>query len=196
MTQGKEVKVLVPLAPGFEEIEAIVPVDIFRRAGWQVVTAGLEPGPVEACRQTRHLPDASLPDMLEDSYDLIYLPGGLPGADHLAGCGPLIEKVRQQDEDGRWLAAICAAPRVLARAGLLEGKRFTVHPTSHREVEPYRPTGKRIEVDGRLITAIGAGASCEMALQALASISGSPALVESVNQGLICPENTLPASSN
>lgn len=187
MTAPAEISVLVPLAPGFEEIEAIIPVDIFRRAGWRVVTAGLEPGPVTASRQTRHLPDALLDDVLDDAYDLIYLPGGLPGADHLAACEPLVRKIRRQAEEGRWIGAICAAPRVLARAGVLNGKTFTVHPTSHAEVAPHLPTGNRVEVDGRLITAIAAGASFEFALQALASISASPETVNAVNRGLLCP---------
>jgi 4-methyl-5(b-hydroxyethyl)-thiazole monophosphate biosynthesis len=193
MSHSTDIKVLVPLASGFEEIEAIVPVDIFRRAGWQVITAGLEPGPVNASRQTCHLPDALLADVIEAEYDLIYLPGGLPGADHLASCGPLVEKVRQQYQAGRWLAAICAAPRVLAKAEVLNGRRFTAHPTSRADLEPHHSTGSRLEVDGRLITAIGAGASYEIALQAVASISGSLKLVQDLNGGLCCPETLLPA---
>ncbi len=195
MSAPSEVSVLVPLAEGFEEIEAIVPVDIFRRAGWRVVTAGLEPGPVVACRQTRHLPDALLADVIGESYDLIFLPGGLPGADHLADCSTLINKVWEHEAEGRWLAALCAAPRVLARAGILKGKKFTVHPTSHAEVEPHLPTGSRLEVDDHLITAIGAGASFELALQVLASISGSEELGAAVNRGLLFSDRRLDRGS-
>jgi len=181
------IRVLVPLAPGFEEMEAIIPVDIFRRAGWEVVTAGLDAVEITASRGTRHLCDTVLAEALPLTFDLIYLPGGLPGADHLAGTAPLLDALRAQAAADRWIAAICAAPKVLARAGLLDGKRFTLHPGSRDAVRPLQPLDERVVVDGRILTGMAAGVSFELAFEVLARLSGSAETGEAVNQGLFCP---------
>jgi protein deglycase len=188
------VRILVPLAEGFEEIEAIVPVDLFRRAGFEVTTAALAGNPVRASRGTVHVADAFLGEVLERDFTLIYLPGGLPGADHLAAHGPLLRRLQAQAQAGGWIAAICAAPKVLAAAGLLEGRRFTIHPGSAQGVRPLVPQPARVVVDGKLVTGIGAGASFELALRLVERLAG-PARVDEINRGLLCPAALLPPES-
>ena len=107
-------RVLVPLAPGCEELEAVTVIDLLRRAGIEVVTAGLDDLPVRASRGTVLVPDVSLDEALRKKYDMIVLPGGLPGADHLNN-DPRIHRVLKRMADGKgYIGAICAAPRVLA----------------------------------------------------------------------------------
>ncbi|MEM9443727.1 MAG: DJ-1 family glyoxalase III [Verrucomicrobiota bacterium] len=176
-------KALIPLAKGFEEIEAIVVIDVLRRAGIDVIVASLEHGTVTASRKTKHLAGSLLQDVLDQDFDLIVLPGGRPGADHLRDHLPLINKLKAQDLEGRWLAAICAAPLALHRAGILDGKVFTSHPTTVNEL-PRTRTEEQISVDGKLITAQGAGVSFEFAFEIVKQLCGSEKVNE-VNQGLL-----------
>ncbi len=180
----KNPDVLVPLAKGFEEIEGIGTVDVLRRAGMKVVTAGLPTVPVEASRGTTHVPDVILDHVLEREFDLIVLPGGRPGADNLAAHAGLIRMLERQAAEGRWIAAICAAPLVLDRAGLLVERRFTIHPGSAAELRTAQPVGGRVVVDGRLITGIAAGATLEFALEIVRLMLGTDA-AEKVNCGLL-----------
>ncbi|NCC27792.1 MAG: DJ-1/PfpI family protein, partial [Gammaproteobacteria bacterium] len=120
--------VLVPLAQGCEELEAVTIIDLLRRAALDVVTVGLDNRPVNASRGTLLIADTRLEDVVERTFDMIVLPGGLPGADHLAEDPRIIALLRSQYAAGRFTAAICAAPKVLARAGLLDGRSATVYP--------------------------------------------------------------------
>ena len=177
-------RILVPLAAGFEEIEAIVPVDVWRRAGFAVTTAALADNPVTASRQTKHVADALLPEVLDLPYDLIFLPGGRPGADNLAACQPLLRRlVRQRDENLR-LAAICAAPLALNAAGLLAGKKFTCHPTAAADLADVKPVAERVVLDSQLLTAVAAGAAFDLALAVVAWFAGDEA-VAAVDKGLL-----------
>src|SRR2546426_1155511 len=115
-------KVLVPLAPGFEEIEAITVIDILRRAGVEVVVAGTQPGPIEASRKTNHLPDCTLDDVRADDFDMIVLPGGQPGTNNLRRDARIQRIVQSLQAKQRRLAAICAAPTVLSALGVLDGR--------------------------------------------------------------------------
>jgi 4-methyl-5(b-hydroxyethyl)-thiazole monophosphate biosynthesis len=99
-----------------------------RRAGIEVITAGLDAQPVTASRGVRLIPDTTLDAVLEDSFDLIVLPGGLPGADHLDNDPRIQALLIQQVQSDKMVAAICAAPKALASAGLLENKRATAYP--------------------------------------------------------------------
>ena len=120
--------VLIPLAQGCEELEAVTVIDLLRRAGIEVITAGLDDHPVVAARGTRLLPDATLDTAMQRDYDMIVLPGGLPGSDNLdkdMRIRALLQRMAQQD---KYTAAICAAPKVLASAGVLAGKRVTAFP--------------------------------------------------------------------
>jgi 4-methyl-5(b-hydroxyethyl)-thiazole monophosphate biosynthesis len=167
-------RVLVPLAPGCEELEAVTIIDLLRRAGIEVVTAGLESGPVRASRGVTLLPDTDLDSVLADDFDMIVLPGGLPGAEHLDEDPRIRALVRRLAEAGRYTAAICAAPRVLANAGLLDGKSATAYP-GHLEklARPeVRLSPEPVVSDGRVITSRGPGTAMDFALTLIEALAG------------------------
>ncbi len=167
-------RVLVPLAQGCEELEAVTIIDLLRRAAIEVVTAGLDERPVEASRGTRLLPDTTLDAVASDTFDMIVLPGGLPGADHLGADPRVISLLRAQQAAGRYAAAICAAPKVLAAAGLLEGRQATAYPGAV-EAAAYPGVTFRdvpVVVDGPLITSRGPGTAMDFALQLIESLVG------------------------
>ena len=120
--------VLVPLAQGCEELEAVTIIDLLRRAGVTVVVAGLEEGPITASRGVVLLPDTTLEAVLDQDFDLVVLPGGLGGAERLEADQRIAALLRRMTEQGRYVAAICAAPRVLAKAGLLKNRAVTAYP--------------------------------------------------------------------
>ncbi|MFH1066525.1 MAG: DJ-1 family glyoxalase III [bacterium] len=177
-------KIMVPLAEGFEEIEAIVPIDVWRRAGFQVLSAGLKSGPVRASRQTIHVPDVLLDSILDHEFDLIFLPGGRPGTDHLIAHQKLGERLQQQAASGKWIAAICAAPLVLDRLGLLKDKKFSCHPQVKAECS-HLPSEGRVIVDQKIVTASGPGAAMELALTVVQLLASSEKR-NIICQGLVC----------
>lgn len=158
-------RVLVPLAAGFEELEAVTIIDLLRRAEIEVVTAGLTSGPVRASRGTVVVPDTELDQVMGEEFDLVVLPGGLPGADHLAADSRVLEILRRHAEKERYTAAICAAPKVLAAAGLLDGKRATAYPGVFGDGYPgVETTSAPVVVDGRVVTSRGPGTAMDFAL--------------------------------
>jgi 4-methyl-5(b-hydroxyethyl)-thiazole monophosphate biosynthesis len=157
--------VLVPLAEGCEEMEAITITDILTRAGAKVITAGLTEGPVKASRGANLLPDTTLSRVLNESFDLIVLPGGLPGAHNLAENQQLIQMIIQRHEEQRLISAVCAAPRVLAIAGILNGTTITSYPGSLADLnETWINTGNAIEIDGHIVTGRGPGVVLDFSL--------------------------------
>ena len=179
-------RVLVPLAPGFEEIEAITVIDILRRAGVAVTVAGTQAGPIEASRQTRHLPDCALDEVCAEDFDMLVLPGGLPGTTNLRQ-DPRIQKIITvlQKRQG-WLAAICAAPTVLGAAGVLAGRNVTGHPSVHAELatQAGQVSVAPVVVDGSIITSQSAGTAMEFAFKLVELLCG-PAQVTAVNAGVL-----------
>ena len=179
-------RVLVPLAPGFEEIEAMTVIDILRRAGVSVTVAGTQAGPIEAARQTRHLPDCTLAEVRAEDYDLLVLPGGQPGTTNLRQ-DPRIRDIitSLQARHGR-LAAICAAPTVLGDAGVLAGRKVTGHPSVHAELatQAGQVWGGSVVVDGPIITSQSAGTAMEFAFKLVELLCG-PAQVATVNAGVL-----------
>jgi 4-methyl-5(b-hydroxyethyl)-thiazole monophosphate biosynthesis len=158
-------KVLIPLAQGCEELEAVTVIDILRRAGIQVITAGLETGPVRASRGTVLLPDATLDDALENEFDMIVLPGGMPGSEHLKNDKRVIASLQKAAAEGKYIAAICAAPMALHAADLLQGKKATSFP-GVLDTMPGSHTymNDRVVVDGRIVTSKGPGTAMDFAL--------------------------------
>ncbi|MGB5715554.1 MAG: DJ-1 family glyoxalase III [Gammaproteobacteria bacterium] len=166
--------VLVPLAQGCEELEAVTVVDLLRRACIEVVTAGLDEQPVRASRGLVLLPDMTLDRALQQDYDMIVLPGGLPGADHLRDDERIIELLRSMSAAGKYTAAICAAPRVLAQAGLLHGKRATGYPGT-LEINSIPGLDYReapVVIDGTVITSRGPGTAMDFALTLIELLAG------------------------
>ncbi|NQU10094.1 DJ-1/PfpI family protein [bacterium] len=179
-------RVLVPLAPGFEEIEAITVIDILRRAGVEVVVAGTQPGPITASRHTKHVPDCLLDDVRVEEFDLLVLPGGQPGTDNLRADPRIQQAIAALQAQGKPLAAICAAPSVLAAYGALDGRQATSHP-SVRDAVATRSRAyseERVVVDGPVVTSRAAGTAMEFAFKLVELLCG-PAKVAEVNQGVL-----------
>jgi 4-methyl-5(b-hydroxyethyl)-thiazole monophosphate biosynthesis len=167
-------RILVPLAQGCEELEAVTIIDLLRRAGLEVICAGLEPGLVKASRGVTLQPDVLLDAVLDQTFDMVVLPGGLPGADNLDR-DPRIHTLLQRvaGEQG-FTAAICAAPRVLANAGLLQGRQATAYPgvlEGLQLTDVTRGTGAVVR-DGRVITSRGPGTALDFALALIEALAG------------------------
>lgn len=168
-------KALIPLAQGCEEVEAVTVIDLLRRANIEVVCAGLTPDPVVCSRGVVLIADTTLEKAARmDDFDIIILPGGLPGADNLAHSPLLNQMLTKMSGDGKYVAAICAAPRVLAKAGLLEGKRVTAYPgfIDGGNYPSLHYTGSAVEVDGKIVTSRGPGTAMEFALTLIELLSG------------------------
>ena len=177
-------KVLVPLAEGCEEIEAVTVIDLLRRAGIQVVSAGLGKGPVVASRGVVLVPDTELDAALDQAFDMLVLPGGA-GTKHLREDGRILSLVKAMHEDGKWVAAICAAPSVLARAGILDGKRATAFPGS-LEAEGHDNAGVPVLREDNIITSRGPGTAMDFALELVERLAGREKRLE-VETGLQRP---------
>lgn len=166
-------KVLVPLAQGCEEIEAVTVIDILRRAGITVVSAGLDNQPVRASRGVALVPDTTLDAALHESFDMIVLPGGQPGTNNLKADARVIKLLQQMAQQGKYVAAICAAPSVLASAGLLDGKRATSFPSSLDGFHNIELQAAAVVEDGRLITSRGPGTAMDFALTLVERLAGA-----------------------
>ena len=168
-------RVLVPLAEGCEELEAVTIIDILRRAGIDVVTAGLTPGPVRASRGVTLVPDTLLDTVLSSDFDMIVLPGGKGGAERLAADPRVRDLLMKAAEDGNYLAAICAAPRVLAEAGLLAGRRATSFPGILDDIQGIKLSRDPVVRDGTIVTSRGPGTAMDFALELVRLLLGEAA---------------------
>ncbi|MDR1802738.1 MAG: DJ-1/PfpI family protein [Treponema sp.] len=179
-------KVLVFLAEGFEEVEAITPIDYLRRAGIEVTVAAVNKGPaVKGSHGIQVATDASLDDLAgagklkPSSWDAVVVPGGLPGADNLAASKRVGDFLKGMAEAGKLVAAICASPaRVLAPLGLLVGKKFTCYPGEEKNISPSMLAGAdwkqdRVVIDGNLVTSRGAGTAGEFAAAIIGELLGA-----------------------
>jgi 4-methyl-5(b-hydroxyethyl)-thiazole monophosphate biosynthesis len=176
--------VLVPLAQGCEEIEAITVIDILRRAGITVVTAGLDEQPVRASRGTVLIPDTTLDAALKQAYDMVVLPGGQPGSNNLKADARIIALLQDMAHRDKHIAAICAAPSVLATAGLLDGKRATGFPGALDGFPKVRQLADAVVEDGRFITSRGPGTAMDFALTLVERLAGK-AKRDEVETGLV-----------
>lgn len=167
-------KVLVPLAAGCEELEAVTIIDLLRRAGIEVVVAGLQPGIVKASRGTLLVPDCTLDVALQEHYDMVVLPGGMPGMTNLKDDPRIIPLLQKMAQDGKYTCAICAAPAVLAEAGLLAGKTATSYPgfvdTMHLPETIF--SNEAVVKDGKVITSRGPGTAMDFALALIETLAG------------------------
>ncbi|MEO1767996.1 DJ-1 family glyoxalase III [Thiobacter aerophilum] len=168
-------RVLVPLAEGFEELEAVTIVDLLRRAGVEVITAGLKPGPVKASRGTVIVPDTTLDEALGQDYDMVVLPGGMPGAKHLNEDPRVKDLLRRMADSGKFTGAICAAPMVLAEAGLLSGRKATSYPgfVDRMGLKDVTYVNEPVVQDGKVITSRGPGTAMDFALTLIEALAGA-----------------------
>lgn len=163
-------KFLVPLAEGFEEIEAVTIIDILRRAEINVVTAALKSNPVTGSHNIKVTADIILGD--NEQFDAIILPGGIPGSINLKNDARIINLLKTISKAGGITAAICAAPIVLAEAGLLAGKKFTCYPGHEEEITGGRYIKEPVVTDGQIITSMGAACSPLFAFKIVENVKG------------------------
>jgi protein deglycase len=165
--------VLVPIADGTEEIEAVCIIDTLRRAGADVTVASVGALQVTASRGVKLVADASIGACADGMYDAIVLPGGMPGAEHLRDSAPLIAKLKEQKAAERIVAAICAAPAVvLHHHGLLKNVRATCYPTMQSQLDPNYASNDRVVVHGQCVTAQGPAVAIEFALKLVEMLYG------------------------
>ena len=176
---------LVPLADGFEDIEAVAIVDVLRRGGVEVVTAALGSGrSAISAHGVRMECDALLRDVIDDTWDAIVLPGGGVGTENLKACEPLAERLRRQKfGDGGLVCAICAAPTVLAAAGVIEDEDVTCYP-SCAEAMGCPVVDVPAVSDGQIVTGRGPGAALTFAFAVLSSLSGEM-VAQGVAEGMV-----------
>ena len=168
---------LVPIAEGSEEIEAVTIIDVLRRAGVEVTVASVGVGKtkqITAARGTNIVADSFIADCADKAWDLIAIPGGTEGADHLAASEILDQLLRSQAQQGKFYAAICAAPAVvLGSKGLLADKTATSHPRFYQSlIAKEVDTESRVVVDGNCITSQGPGTAIDFALELVEQICG------------------------
>ncbi len=160
-------KVLVPIAEQVEEIEAVCIIDVLRRAGADVTVAAVgESLQITASRGVKLVADAMIQDCLNQTYDLIAIPGGMPGAENLRDSVELKQLLELQKQKDRWHAAICASPAVVfATHGLLENREATSHPNFTQLLPNQKQVESRVVVDGHCVTSRGPGTAIEFALK-------------------------------
>jgi 4-methyl-5(b-hydroxyethyl)-thiazole monophosphate biosynthesis len=157
-------KVLLPLAEGFEEIEALAVVDVLRRAKIEVTLAGLQLGSVSSARKVTIIPDTTIDTISVEEFNMIILPGGQPGTDNL-NADPRIHRLLSEfQSSGKLIGAICAAPIILAAAGLLSGKRVTSYPSYSTKLNGALYEDRAVVTDGNIITSQGPGTAISFAL--------------------------------
>ncbi|MFA6172763.1 MAG: DJ-1 family glyoxalase III [Kiritimatiellales bacterium] len=179
------IRALIPIADGCEEIEAVVAADTFRRAGWNVVLAGLQgTSPVTASRKVKIIPDARWEELDLLSFDLLVLPGGAGGTKALCEHDGVQEAIRVFDIEEKWIAAICAAPLALHKAGVLKGRAFTCFPGVEKEMHRPDRSDEAVVTDRNFVTSQGPGTAFAFALK-LIELLDSPAVAEKVRSGLI-----------
>ena len=165
-------RVLVLLPDGCEEIEAVTIVDILRRGGVEVVMASLTGRFVHGSHNIGLEADATLDEIARQSFDMLVLPGGQPGATHLGADARVLRLLREYAAEGRYLAAICAAPGVLVAAGLLQGKRATSFPGAIADVSTIEYLESAVVRDGQIVTSRGPGTAMDFSLTLLALLMG------------------------
>ena len=165
MKNGKISKILVYLAPGFEEIEAVTILDLLRRADLEVIVAGLQPDQVTGSHGICLVPDIFYIDVDPDDYDCLVLPGGQPGSSNLKANVQVIETIKRYNRENKLIAAICAAPTVLAEAGVLKNRKVTSFPDEKETFSASDYQESRVVKDGMIVTSRGVGTAIEFVLE-------------------------------
>ena len=166
-------KAIVFLADGFEEGEGLIVVDILRRAGVETVMASaMDSLQIDSSRHIRVIADVMAADVDYDTVDLIVLPGGRLGTENLGANDLVVEKCKEFAAD-KHLAAICAAPSLLAALGLLDDKKATCHPDFEGHMAGAELTGESVVTDGRITTGQGLGASFDFSFELVKLLVGA-----------------------
>lgn len=165
-------RVLVPVANGTEEMEAVITIDLLRRAQWNVTATGVDDGPITASRGVRLMPDKVWREINPGDFDVLMIPGGMPGVERFLQFEPLLDMIRAFDAAGKWIGAVCAAPLTLQAAGILKGRKATCHPGVAARLTATKRLDERTVVDGRIVTSQGAGTTFEFALTVIRLVDG------------------------
>jgi len=189
---NKNLKVAVILADGFEEGEALFVVDIMRRSGITCETVSIDKIMVEGSHGIKVQADRLIKEVDKESYDMIVLPGGQPGADNLRDCEEVITWVKNfaQNDDCKWIAAICAAPQVLAKAGVITGKRVTSYPADEyrailkdaKYIDDIKDMDEMVVADGNIITSRGPATVLPFAYKLVETLGVS---TEGIREGML-----------
>ena len=155
------------IAEGFEEIEALCPLDIMRRAGLDVVTVGIGGKQITGAHKitvATDMSDEEYDNLTNKSADMIFLPGGMPGTVNLANSHTVMSAISVAAQEQKYIAAICAAPSILGDMGLLEGKEAICYPGFEARLKGARISEKSVVLDGKILTAAGMGVALKMGL--------------------------------
>jgi 4-methyl-5(b-hydroxyethyl)-thiazole monophosphate biosynthesis len=180
-------KVFIPLANGFEEIEAIATIDVLKRANIEAVTFGLNSTSVTSARGLQIRTDKKIDDMgtdqIEREFNAMVLIGGNPGYLNLGRSQKVIDCIKKFNGSGKLIGAICAAPSVLNTAGILHDKAATIYPGMEREIP--RPKGTKLVVDDNIVTAQGPAVAIDFALKLVEKLAGAGE-ANKVRKALVC----------
>ena len=177
-------QVLVTLAPGFEEIEAVTVIDVLRRSGARVSIAGTIDGLIEGSRGVKVAPDGYLNNMNTDDLDLLVLPGGQPGTDNLKNDPRITALLKKMADKKKLIGAICAAPIILEKNGLLQNRKRTSHPSVKEVLTGNLYLEESVVVDQNIITSRGPGTAMEFALKLVELLFGKDRM-KLVNNGVL-----------
>ena len=172
------------LAPGFEESEAVVPADLLRQAEIETALVSLSGPTVTGAHNITIQADLELSQVDLDQAEMIVLPGGLGGVNAISASAPAMEAIRQAYEDGKYVAAICAGPTVLASLGITDGKHATSYPGAREKLSRAIYEESPVVTDGKLITSRGPGTSMALGLE-LARILCGEAVADEVAHGML-----------
>ena len=172
------------LAEGFEEVEALAPLDLLRRAGLEIKTVGVGSKTVVGSHEIPVVADITAEELTDVSADMIILPGGMPGTLNLDASDAVAYAIRTATESNAYLAAICAAPLILGRRGLLKGRRATCYPGFEDELVGALKIGGRVIRDGKIITAVGMGAAAEFGFE-LISVLKDPETAGKIREAIL-----------
>ncbi len=178
-------KAYVLLAEGFEEIEAITPIDVLRRAGIDVITLSISrEKSVIGAQNIEVVADDILENHLNEVPDIIITPGGLPGSEHLKNSELVQMIIKRQHSENKYIASICASPIALERAGVIKDKTFTCYPGFETQINSGTYSGNSVEIDGNIITAKGPGVAMDFSLKIVETLIGKE-ISEQLRTGMI-----------
>ncbi|MCX8060176.1 MAG: DJ-1/PfpI family protein [Aquificaceae bacterium] len=167
-------------------MEAVAPIDVLRRAGVEVVVAGLSPEPVASARGVKIVPDTTVDQLRAEELDMVILPGGAGGVERLKQDPRVEELLKNMQEKNKLIGAICAAPTALAKFGLLQGKKATVYPSLVEEIKPAQFIDQSVVEDQNVITSQGPGTALEFGLKLAEKLLGREKATE-VAQRMLVP---------
>ena len=174
-------RLIVPLAEGFEEIEAVAVIDVLRRANIKVDVVGIEDEIVSGRNGVKILCDKIIADVKPEDYDGIVLPGGNPGYKNLESNQQVVNLIKSFNSKGKLIAAICASSTILERIGVLEGKKATCYPALRDKIKNF--VDEKVVIDRNIITSQGPGTAIEFALEIVRFFN--PSAYEQVKKDLL-----------